>query len=186
MRYHHVEVDDYHLVCGGDIETVSHVLLLLFWFMSSVGWNPISSLMSWLTLVFIIGNTVAREEMVLILWSLWVARNDVVWQQTFSSPHAILSCARTTLDEWKQARRHSRVVLPVRQQATAIWKASKLGTFTCNVDVFVLDSGYYGLSMIVIDSYGLCCAGRLMLLPGSHDPLSLCSRDRSTWQESGE
>lgn len=37
-----------------------------------------------------------------------------------------------------------------------MWKALVSGQFSCNLDVVVFDNDYYGLGMIIQDSFGRC------------------------------
>ncbi|KAK6776957.1 hypothetical protein RDI58_023674 [Solanum bulbocastanum] len=43
------------------------------------------------------------EEVVMILWSLWKARNNLCWNNKQSVPAATLYRAKKELEEWRSA-----------------------------------------------------------------------------------
>lgn len=97
----------------------------------------------------------------MILWSLWMNRNNAVWNQKMNDTHFILSRARYALNEWQMANQMDK---QHRGEVSEVfWKALIMGHYKCNVDVSVQPNGNFGFGMIVQNNSSLCCAGKLIV-----------------------
>lgn len=96
----------------------------------------------------------------MILWSLWLGINDVVWNGKKCDHHYVISKARSTLLKSQLAQQITERQ-PV-ERVEASWKAPMAGQFKCNVDVSIQQNGIFDFGVIINDSNGLCCAGKLV------------------------
>lgn len=122
----------------------------------------------------------------MLCWSLWCFRNELVWQNKQSQPAMIFSRARSVLQKWKMAKVSSNRLQFGSISAVEVvsWQKLVFGSFKCNVEVAMLNNGSYGLGIIVRDANGLCCAGKLMVIPGMADPQlgeALSFREALSW-----
>uniref|UniRef100_A0A2C9VWX9 RNase H type-1 domain-containing protein n=1 Tax=Manihot esculenta TaxID=3983 RepID=A0A2C9VWX9_MANES len=92
----------------------------------------------------------------MILWSLWLGINDVVWNGKKCDHHYVISKARSTLLKSQLAQQITERQ-PV-ERVEASWKAPMAGQFKCNVDVSIQQNGIFDFGVIINDSNGLCCA----------------------------
>ncbi|KAJ8765399.1 hypothetical protein K2173_012096 [Erythroxylum novogranatense] len=192
LKERHVDLRDTCSLCDNSPETEDHLFLHCdfarsVWSLISVNWSLscTATLHQWLTSVMLGGSKTQQEEYCIILWSLWIYRNEVVWQQKRKDPSSILHRASTVLSEWKHAQhRHQNSSTRTQLPHPSMWKAPALHHYKCNIDVALLSSGSYGLGMIIRDSNGLNCAGKLLTLPGWRDPQideALCFREALSW-----
>ncbi|KAG8646930.1 hypothetical protein MANES_09G042601v8 [Manihot esculenta] len=80
-----------------------------YWLLSNLGWVSFSSLNTMLSYVLTFLHVSQREEVFMLIWSLWIHRNDVVWNQIFQQPIYVVNRARVVLEEWQLAWLHFRV-----------------------------------------------------------------------------
>ncbi|KAJ8754033.1 hypothetical protein K2173_001931 [Erythroxylum novogranatense] len=192
LKERHVDIRDTCPICDNSPETGDHLFLHCdfarsVWSLISVDWSfsRTVTLHPWLTSIMLGGSKTQQEEYCVILWSLWTYRNEVLWQQKRKDPSSIFRRAFTVLSDWKHAQ-HRQQNSSARPQLPhpSKWQAPALHHYRCNIDVALLSSGSYGLGMIIRDSNGLNCAGKLLTLPGWRDPQigeALCFREALSW-----
>ncbi|KAJ8767776.1 hypothetical protein K2173_020716 [Erythroxylum novogranatense] len=167
LRGRHMLLDDTCPICLKETKR-------RYMFLQLVGWHTISSLQEWLkNVVTSFSQTQAGGDF-MIIWSL-------------SPPSYILSRARTILSEWKAAKTSTAIHAIRTPRPPVHWVAPTPNHFKCNVDVALLEDGDYGLGMVIRNSQGRNCAGKLLKLPGWRDPQigeTLCFREALSWIKS--
>ncbi|XP_012080240.1 uncharacterized protein LOC105640513 [Jatropha curcas] len=113
-RQRRVPVANVCPVCHGCSESVMHVLVTCpvarnCWLASNIGWQTptVLTFKDWLLAVFLPARAEDASLLALVRWSLWQNRNDVNWNNRWSSPLRILSRAQVMLSDGVRA--HLRV-----------------------------------------------------------------------------
>jgi len=131
-------------------------------------------------------STTQIENIVTIMWSIWKAINQKLWQHVSDSSVTILERAKHMLEGWRNANRKQS---PTSQNPTSPvasssqhnlsnrdiefkWRKPRSGRYKCNVDVsFSSTSNRVGLGMCIRDSEGNHVRSKTMWLT------PLCSVD---------
>ncbi|KAM6541579.1 hypothetical protein CsatB_006026 [Cannabis sativa] len=64
----------------------------------------VADFFSWLQEIESRGKIEEMEELAMVAWAIWRARNEVVWQQKSSNAASIVASARSFLDQYKTAQ----------------------------------------------------------------------------------
>ncbi|KAM6593434.1 hypothetical protein CsatA_001137 [Cannabis sativa] len=107
----HIHVDLTCPLCTKSPESTSHVLFgcefaRSCWNLSSVTAAGVEEHMftSWFSDILLSSSKQQAEETAMILWRLWLARNDVLWSNKSTTALEVVRSARTNLDTWKNAQ----------------------------------------------------------------------------------
>ncbi|XP_059294595.1 uncharacterized protein LOC132047589 [Lycium ferocissimum] len=74
------------------------------------------------------------DEAVMILWSLWEARNNLCWNNKQSEPTATLYRAKKELEEWRNSNLRDETATATVNTMTTKWELPPLSTIKCNTD----------------------------------------------------
>ncbi|KAK1405168.1 hypothetical protein POM88_004773 [Heracleum sosnowskyi] len=66
--------------------------------------DNIQNLADWLVAVMDVYGTSKVIEIGMIMWSIWKARNMIVWHNTFTHVDELVRSAHVTLDQWLDAQ----------------------------------------------------------------------------------
>ncbi|XP_073120318.1 uncharacterized protein [Henckelia pumila] len=107
-----------------------------------------------------------------VLWNIWLNRNEVVWNAKHKSPALILQTAMDLHAQWMLV--HQRHSLSIRLQvplAENNWLKPPSHSHKCNVDAALFENPpRMGFGCIVRDHLGLVSASIHGVLPGSFSP----------------
>ncbi|KAM6549730.1 hypothetical protein CsatB_021406 [Cannabis sativa] len=131
------------------------------------------------------------EKLAMILWSVWGARNDLLWSDKAISVERVVSSAITYLDLWKSAQNSNGGASSSSSQLRAgveHWIKPSLGELKVNCDA-ALFSGErsHGLGWIARDHAGLCVAAAAVKHRGDIDPVvaeALSMKEALSWIKS--
>ncbi|KAF4394721.1 hypothetical protein F8388_015627 [Cannabis sativa] len=115
------------------------------------------------------------EKLAMILWSVWGARNDLVWNDKAISVERVVSSAITHLELWKFAQSINGGASSSSGQPRADvehWIKPSLGELKVNCDAALfLGERSHGLGWIARDHAGLCVAAAAVKHRGDIDPV---------------
>ncbi|XP_030504844.1 uncharacterized protein LOC115719795 [Cannabis sativa] len=146
-------------------ETIEHVLLFCnfstsCWIRSGWGSAPTQnvSFVDWFTALVSRQKPKIIEEGVMMCWSIWKTRNDVVWNQKNCSAADVVCTARLILAQWKyaQSRKFDPLHVPAGTfEGSERWSKPEANKLKINVDgaVFAAENAY-GSGIVVRDDGG--------------------------------
>uniref|UniRef100_A0A803Q660 Reverse transcriptase n=1 Tax=Cannabis sativa TaxID=3483 RepID=A0A803Q660_CANSA len=160
-----VSVSPMCLVCHHTAETATHILLncsfaLACW--QKVDLVPYANFVGtighFLHLVFTGFNDDISCRVVMLCWSLWKARNTLVWDKKTSSPPQIVSSAWTILDHWIKAQDKMSLLSPSTLDVGnnfEHWTKPTDNMIKINVDGATFETeNEYGYGIVACDSEG--------------------------------
>ncbi|XP_030479250.1 uncharacterized protein LOC115696490 [Cannabis sativa] len=131
------------------------------------------------------------EKLAMILWSVWGARNDLLWNDKVTFVEKVVSSAITYLELWKFAQNNNGGVSSFSGQLLAgieLWIKPSLGELKVNCDVALFSrERSHGLGWIARDHAGLCFAAAAVKLRGEIDPVvaeALSMKETLSWVKS--
>ncbi|CAH9097981.1 unnamed protein product [Cuscuta epithymum] len=77
----------------------------------------------------------------MILWSLWKRRNDVVWKKIAHTEQGVRRCAESTLHGWREAQIQKGGAQSHLQRPEERWKSPRSGWVKVNVDAATNEEG---------------------------------------------
>ncbi|XP_060972652.1 uncharacterized protein LOC133038499 [Cannabis sativa] len=110
LQKRHVPVNADCPLCNPSTETIQHALVensfaKAAWHRSIVDVGAgAATFNSWLFRISIRGHEFEMEEVAMVSWAIWRARNDFVWQKKSWLASNIITSARTILDQYKFAQ----------------------------------------------------------------------------------
>ncbi|XP_073120315.1 uncharacterized protein [Henckelia pumila] len=112
------------------------------------------------------------EKAVIVLWSIWNNRNDVIWNGKQNSSINIFHSVVETFSLWFQANQKKIFNNPPRtQQSNSKWNKPPRQFLKCNVDAAIFNSPpRMGFRCIIRDSMGEAIAAVHGCFPGVFDP----------------
>ncbi|XP_073153987.1 uncharacterized protein [Henckelia pumila] len=112
------------------------------------------------------------EVVAVVLWSIWLNRNEVVWNAKHKSAALILQFALDLLSQWGFAhQRHSSLSLPQESLANVHWLKPPYPSLKCNVDAALFENPpRMGFGCILRDHLGLVVAAIHGVILGSFSP----------------
>ncbi|KAL8091605.1 hypothetical protein AgCh_034018 [Apium graveolens] len=119
----------------------------------------------------------ARESAVIIslCWAIWRNRNDIVWNQRFSSVNKTVAAAKQYLTQWSLAQSRSSVVLlqPVHEgDGDVVWANPQQNSGKVSVDAAVFeDKEGSGFGLITRDSEGMLLQAKTGIFAGVVTPV---------------
>uniref|UniRef100_A0A803NG12 Uncharacterized protein n=1 Tax=Cannabis sativa TaxID=3483 RepID=A0A803NG12_CANSA len=153
------------LVCHHTAETATHILLNCPFALACrqnadlVPYaNFVGTIEHFLHLVFTGFNDDISCCVVMLCWSLWKARNTLVWDKKASSPPQVVSSAWTILDHWLKAQDKMSLLSPSMLDVGnnfEHWTKPVDNTIKINVDGATFENvNAYGYSIVARDSEG--------------------------------
>lgn len=151
-------------LCGSDSETADHCLIQCLFVKSC--WNIVCpgvtfdssmNLISWFRLVM---NQMKEKlsKISMVCWSIWKARNDVVWNNKSVRAGNVVSFAIAYLTQWERVQSMGKVTshLPVVSTgSTEQWAKPDPGSVKVNCDATLFKrAGQYGVGYIARDDKG--------------------------------
>lgn len=134
--------------------------------------NP-TTFAGWLEMIMGQHTNSMIPKIAMLLWSVWKARNMVIWQDTYQHVDEVLRTARSTLDQWIEAQAKNFVPSIGNlhtMDGKELWTKPSQQTIKINLDAALFDSD----NMV---GYGLCArdhTGRLI------DARAVCQRGRTS------
>lgn len=126
----------------------------------------------WLLEKLSMSNTVETESITAVLWVIWFARNQKVWDHKSISPTSVMEISNKMISDWQEASKQKRLrICPppiIKPQASTIkWNPPPSGKLKLNIDASVFDGeSSFKLGLVIRDEYGLFVRGRTMHING--------------------
>nr|XP_016455041.1 PREDICTED: uncharacterized protein LOC107779186 [Nicotiana tabacum] len=172
-------------------ESIMHCLVMctaakLVWLKSSMGWRPVgASFMEWFTALVAAVTKEKLQEAIMLLWEIWNARNNLVWNGKTMRPETIILRASRFWKEWTSTRSDNNIYSVARPEFVVKWFPPDPGTLKCNIDAFYeVNSGRAWAGMLIRDTHGNFVRGFSTLLGASHDAVIaeiLTVREALSW-----
>ncbi|XP_060969090.1 uncharacterized protein LOC133036597 [Cannabis sativa] len=182
LRSKRVHVSSLCLLCNREDETVFHIMVSCTFTKScldkvlggSVGRGEAVVFGSWFDNVCKVQPMDRIERLAMLLWGVWRARNDLVWNNKALSVERVVNAAITYLDSWKNAQLENRVVSPISGPITfgcEQWAKPCFGEIKVNCDAAVFeDDNSFGLGWIAWDHNSLFIDALAVKTYGEPDP----------------
>ncbi|KAM6587872.1 hypothetical protein CsatA_010477 [Cannabis sativa] len=165
LRTKHVDVPPVCPVCQAAPETTSHILLSCIF--ASSCWHHIGlpagvsldlSFASWLDSLFQSLDSDRVCSLAMVAWSLWKARNSIVWKDKVLTVANVMSSARIALDHWRKAQDNtslSHIYFGSSDDGAELWSKPETNTIKVNVDAAIFASeNQYGYGMVARNNSG--------------------------------
>ncbi|XP_060969908.1 uncharacterized protein LOC115713624 [Cannabis sativa] len=141
LRTKHVPVDPRCVFCNSDEETIVHVL----------------------------GRVALVDELLMVAWGIWKARNEFLWQGRSSQAVNVVRMARSTLYNWLLAQKSRFEPLlfdDVVASSSVCWEKPPAGMLKINTNgaIFAATT-QYGTGMVIRDSHGKLIEASSSLYP---------------------
>ncbi|KAM6550113.1 hypothetical protein CsatB_021789 [Cannabis sativa] len=140
--------------------------------MVSVSWT---SFWDWFGQMILQHSTMAQEELLMVIWAIWHARNELVWREKSLSAAEVILLARVVLNQWRNAqqRRMGSLFVPSGSNIDLEhWVKPVMGKIKVNVDgaIFANDRKF-GAAGVARDHDGRFIEAFMVLLEGCVDPV---------------
>ncbi|KAM6542808.1 hypothetical protein CsatB_007255 [Cannabis sativa] len=181
LRTKHVDIPSLCPVCHASPETVSHILLSCNFATSC--WNHIGlpagvyldhSFASWLDSLFTILDEDRVCSLSMVCWSLWKARNSIVWKDKVLTTANVVTSARIALDHWRKAQDNnslSHIYSGNCDDGTELWTKPDINTIKINVDAALFTSdNQYGYGMVARNDTGSLIVAQAHCFNGAFAP----------------
>ncbi|XP_060974183.1 uncharacterized protein LOC133039333 [Cannabis sativa] len=165
LRTKHVDVPPVCPVCQAALETTPHILLSCTF--ASSCWHHMGlpagvsldlSFASWLDSLFQSLDSDRVCSLAMVTWSLWKARNSIVWKDKVLTVANVLSSARIALDHWRKAQDNtslSHIYFGSSDDGAELWTKPETNTIKVNVDAAIFASeNQYGYGMVARNDSG--------------------------------
>ncbi|KAM6571614.1 hypothetical protein CsatA_015694 [Cannabis sativa] len=165
LQIKHVPVATICVFCNDAAETTLHLFVECpfsksCWNRSAVSLpnSDCTSFFDWFSAIWSRHGGSFIEEILMVSWSIWKARNDIIWNNRTSSAAAIVATAHQTLNQWKFAQ--SCRFEPIHLNSNCYgsndsWTKPENGMLKVNVDGATFDtSNSYGTGLIARNSTG--------------------------------
>ncbi|XP_074358052.1 uncharacterized protein LOC141697532 [Apium graveolens] len=103
-------------------------------------------------------NSSKVDEIVMLLWAIWLARNRVIWHNTYPHVDEVVRDSRVILDQWKDAQ--SKIYKPSVGDSNTMdgkeqWIKPSVDTIKINVDAALFHNEHrYGYGVVARDHNG--------------------------------
>lgn len=176
LRMKGVSVEAVCPVCKMEAETIDHVFLrctlaIQCWLIVLPGMQYTGqSLYQWWEQVCNMSDNGKRAEVAAVCWSIWRARNEVVWNKRYTRVYVVIACAKQYLDQWRNAQKS--VVCTSRPQlfegdGSCVWVKPQESMIKVSVDASTFDEFIAsGIGMVVRDATGSLVVGRTVSIDG--------------------
>ncbi|XP_074342100.1 uncharacterized protein LOC141679517 [Apium graveolens] len=127
-----------------------------------------------------------RAEVVVVCWAIWRARNDLVWNQKFSTPNRVVAAAKQFLTQWKLSQSRSNVALnqpQVEGDGASSWVRPQTNSVKVSTDAAIFeDRESVGFGLVARDSEGGLLEAKALVHHELLSPmLALSWIDRMQW-----
>ncbi|XP_074341789.1 uncharacterized protein LOC141679182 [Apium graveolens] len=134
-----------------------------------------SNFATWLEYVLASASLKIQAEIITLCWTIWRNRNDIVWNQRFSSVNRIVAAAKQYLTQWSIAQNRSTNTLlqPIFEgDGDCIWVNPQQNSVKVSVDATVFeDKDAAGLGLVVRDDKGVLLQAKTILWPSPVAPV---------------
>ncbi|CAH9101176.1 unnamed protein product [Cuscuta europaea] len=124
------------------------------------------------------------NRFLMLLWSIWQARNEVLWKKSPAGVGSIIAVADAFLDGWRRAQMTASIVGSIAA-APKHWIKPREGRLKVNVDAAVKVEGDCSrLGWVVRDYTGSFIVGGMKKSPGACQPReaeALAIREAISW-----
>ncbi|KAM6557685.1 hypothetical protein CsatB_004704 [Cannabis sativa] len=165
LQIRRVPVQSHCLFCNSAAETSFHLFIECPF--SKSCWNisavtipstTAASFLDWFTAVSDRYKGDAIEEVLMVSWSIWKARNNIVWNNKTTTAAEVVFTAHQVLDQWKHAQSCRFEPLHLSSNISSSsdnWTKPVEGTIKINVDGATFEANNsYGTGFIVRDTNG--------------------------------
>lgn len=152
-------------ICAGDNESIVHSLVSCPF--AKQCWQALNinvvgdhtkDFNSWMDEILSSVSVKQRSEVVTLYWSIWRARNDLVWNQKISTVNKVVAAAKQYLTQWTlaQSRSYHTLLQPHTDgDGVVSWVKPQPNTIKVSVDAVIFeDRGEIGFGIIEKDSEG--------------------------------
>ncbi|XP_074346913.1 uncharacterized protein LOC141685724 [Apium graveolens] len=181
LRQKNVDVNSLCQVCRLGDETVDHILCHCefarqCWsrVLPRMQYDGCTRFFQWWEKVFEDCNNEKRAEVVSVCWSLWKARNDLIWNRKYTRVNVVLANAKQGLLQWILAQK--KVVQPhfshsVEGDGSELWVAPQMDHMKISVDAAIFpEHNAYGVGFVVRNDRGELVQARTKCSTGLDSP----------------
>ncbi|XP_060962217.1 uncharacterized protein LOC115711062 [Cannabis sativa] len=166
LQKKHVDVPASCIFCHTSVESISHVLLECQFAQSCWNRAAVSTAATavgfdfslWFESLLHRGRAGMIEEGSMVAWSIWKARNELLWKNKSRTAVEVVSHARSVLDQWSyaQSNRFEPLLVPENQHhKEEHWSKPEANKIKVNVDGAIFQSiGSYGVGIVARNSNG--------------------------------
>ncbi|XP_074369416.1 uncharacterized protein LOC141710786 [Apium graveolens] len=105
-------------------------------------------------------------EIAAVCWSIWKARNEVVWQKNYTRVYVIVARSKQYLEQWKFAQNKASIIcFPnlVERDGNSVWVKPQRSIIKVLVDAAtVSEFNSYGAGLVARDSSGGLVLAKMM------------------------
>uniref|UniRef100_A0A803PUD0 Reverse transcriptase domain-containing protein n=1 Tax=Cannabis sativa TaxID=3483 RepID=A0A803PUD0_CANSA len=169
LQTKHVHVDLLCPFCLNSVETISHVLMECRFAQSC--WNLASPTVisgspidfgSWFMGVLDTQSSAVSVDAAMVSWSIWNARDDVLWKQKNCTAAGVFASARNVLQQWSVAHVQKSGPLLVFGPFSGVeqWQRPVSNYIKINVDGAIFEAEHkYGFGCVARDANGRLLEG---------------------------
>ncbi|CAI8617408.1 unnamed protein product [Vicia faba] len=170
-----LKIDTYCPFCHNAIETGHHLFLHCHfakkvWFPSSLGCRipPLTPIVDWLENCLRSDNVFGRQLSYFVLWKIWFARNQPVFQNRVMDPKVVADAALDSLLEFNDLNHHGLK----KQKVDTVWIHDPcFKDFTIlQVDACCFFDGSFSLGCVIKILHGEICLATSKLESGTVNP----------------
>lgn len=165
LRQKNVSVNSLCQICRLGEETVEHILCKCdfanqCWqrIIPQVQCNDDSSIFQWWEKVLEVCDNEKRAEVATICWSLWRARNVLIWNKKYTQLNVVIANAKQYLLQWRIAQKNTtqpRYPYFAEGDGLEIWVAPQVDYMKISVDAATFcEYNAYGLGMVARNDKG--------------------------------
>lgn len=117
LQFRRVQIQAFCPVCTEESEIIFHSLVLCpfarqCWMLLNVQIDVDQNVDfgTWIMKTWSASNARLRAESVVLCWTLWRARNDLVWNQKHSTVNKVVAAAKQYLTQWTIAKNRSYII----------------------------------------------------------------------------
>lgn len=165
LHLKHVQVQITCPTCQQEVESIMHSLVTCHlarqcWtsLLPGIQYVGSSCFKSWMAFIFSAVDNRRLAEVITLCWTLWRARNDLVWNHKTTKANRIVAAARQYLAQWKvtQNRSFTNPLQPcVEGDGATTWVKPQPNIVKVSVDAAVFeDRGGVGFGLVARDSNG--------------------------------
>lgn len=181
LRMKHVQIDSACPVCNNGVESIYHALVQCegaarCWHIvnQNIDTHTNMDFAQWLEGIVAGQSGDWKAKVITLCWSIWRARNDLVWNGKRWTSMRIVAKAWEFLSQWKEAQNRNFKV-PIQPLVTGdgavYWAKPRQNTVKITVDAAVFtDQGASGIGVIARDHAGDMLGARTRYFPEALNP----------------